>query len=151
LRQNIQFPGHKHTYFNYKQFGQNYSMLFLNSPGPNKLDVIAYIRKKSGISLSEVKKLVETPEAGIFTDTADSLKILQKELEELGAIVSVKMGDGPCSVCGKPGYVQSLPGVPVSSCYCDEHVSDFVLKPISFVFFLILLVFLGWLIYFFVF
>ncbi len=30
--------------------------------------------------------------------------------------------DGPCDVCGKPGYVQQIPGVPVSGCFCDEHV-----------------------------
>jgi hypothetical protein len=55
--------------------------------------------------------------------------------------------DTPCSVCGKPGYVQQLPGVPVSSCFCDDHVPDFTIQPIHILIALGLLLGLGWLMY----
>ncbi|MGD8763007.1 MAG: YbjQ family protein [Desulfobacteraceae bacterium] len=28
--------------------------------------------------------------------------------------------DGPCTLCGKPGYVQALPDVPVSDIRCED-------------------------------
>jgi len=55
--------------------------------------------------------------------------------------------DGPCSVCGKPGYVQQIPGVPASGCFCENHVPSGTIKPVHIVIALGLLVGLGWLIY----
>ncbi len=38
---------------------------------------------------------------------------------------------GGCSVCGRPGRVQNLPGsVPASDCFCEEHMPSFTLKPL---------------------
>ncbi len=55
--------------------------------------------------------------------------------------------DGPCSVCGKPGYVQQIPGVPASSCFCEDHVPSSTIKPIQIFIALGMLLGLGWLIY----
>ena len=58
--------------------------------------------------------------------------------------------DCRCSVCGKPGYVQQIPNVPVSDCFCDEHSPDDVFYPFTYVLPLImlgLLIGIGWLIY----
>ena len=55
--------------------------------------------------------------------------------------------DGPCSVCGKPGYVQNLPGVPASACFCEDHVPRGTIQPIHILIALGLLLGLGWLIY----
>jgi hypothetical protein len=58
--------------------------------------------------------------------------------------------DGPCWVCGKPGYIRQIPEVPVSGCYCDEDVPSgppivFYLSNLLFV--LIFISGIGWLIY----
>ena len=55
--------------------------------------------------------------------------------------------DGPCSVCGKPGYVQQIPGVPVSGCFCTDHVPSGTIQPIHIFISLGLLLGLGWLMY----
>jgi len=55
--------------------------------------------------------------------------------------------DAPCSVCGRPGRVQNLPGVPVSGCYCEEHAPTFVLKPFSVLLVLAAVALAAWLIW----
>jgi hypothetical protein len=55
--------------------------------------------------------------------------------------------DGPCSICGKPGYVQQIPGVSASACFCKDHVPSGTIKPIHIFIVLGLLLGLGWLIY----
>jgi hypothetical protein len=55
---------------------------------------------------------------------------------------------GRCSVCGKPGRVQNLPGgVPVSDCFCDEHAPTFVVKPLPLLLALLALALVVWLLY----
>ena len=54
---------------------------------------------------------------------------------------------GPCSICGEPGYVQQIPGVPASGCFCKNHVPSGTVKPIHVFIALGLLLGLGWLIY----
>ncbi len=55
--------------------------------------------------------------------------------------------DGPCSVCGKPGSVQQIPGVSASGCFCEDHVPSGTIKPIHIFIALGLLLGLGRLIY----
>jgi hypothetical protein len=55
--------------------------------------------------------------------------------------------DGPCSVCGKPGYVRQIPGVPASGCFCENHVPSGTIKPIHIFIALGLFLGFGWLIY----
>jgi hypothetical protein len=55
--------------------------------------------------------------------------------------------DTPCSVCGKPGDIQQIPGSPASSCFCQDHVPDFTIQPIHIFIALGLLLGLGWLMY----
>jgi DNA-directed RNA polymerase subunit RPC12/RpoP len=55
--------------------------------------------------------------------------------------------DGPCSVCGKPGYVRQIPGVSASACFCRDHVPSGTFRPIHIFIVLALLVGLGWLMY----
>jgi hypothetical protein len=50
-----------------------------------------------------------------------------------------------CSVCGRPGRVRTLPGVPASGCYCDDHAPTFALKPLPVVVTIIVLLFVFWL------
>jgi hypothetical protein len=39
--------------------------------------------------------------------------------------------DGPCTLCGKPGYVQALPGVPVSDIRCEDCARIHTFNPIA--------------------
>ena len=62
--------------------------------------------------------------------------------------------DGTCEVCGKPGYVQQIPGVPVSGCFCDEHAPTgppIISVLFNLTIFLILFSVIGYLVYFFFF
>ncbi|TNF53490.1 hypothetical protein EP227_05850 [bacterium] len=60
---------------------------------------------------------------------------------------TIKETDRLCSVCGKPGYVQQIPGVPVSDCFCDEHAPRGVIKPLHVLIILSLFIGIGWLMY----
>lgn len=53
----------------------------------------------------------------------------------------------PCSACGKPGYVQQIPGAPVSDCFCDQHAPSGVIKPLYVLIILALLIGIGLFIY----
>jgi hypothetical protein len=55
--------------------------------------------------------------------------------------------DGACSVCGKPGSVQQIPGAPVSGCFCEDHVPSGSIRPIHLFIALALFLALGWLLY----
>ena len=55
---------------------------------------------------------------------------------------------GLCSICGKPGYVHQLPGVPVSDICCEEHAQARTFNPISMLINLIVLLGMGLLLYF---
>jgi hypothetical protein len=53
--------------------------------------------------------------------------------------------DGPCCVCGKPGRVQGLPDAPASFCYCKDCAPCLTLKPLTIVFWLVVLAVTAWL------
>ncbi len=60
--------------------------------------------------------------------------------------------DGPCDVCGQPGYVQQIPGVPVSGCFCDEHAPTgppIISLLFNLITYVIVFSVIGWLIYIF--
>ena len=54
---------------------------------------------------------------------------------------------GPCSICGKPGYVQAHPSEPVSVIRCEEHSGTRTFNPISFLVNVIVLLGIGTLLY----
>jgi len=56
--------------------------------------------------------------------------------------------DGSCSVCGKPGNIQQIPGVPVSSCFCDKHAEGQPLKPLTLLFIVGIFIGMGILVYY---
>lgn len=47
--------------------------------------------------------------------------------------------DGKCVVCGRPGWTQRLPDAPTSFCYCDEHTPSGTIKPLSCLFYVMVL------------
>lgn len=55
--------------------------------------------------------------------------------------------ESPCSVCGKPGSFYNYPNMPVSDFFCDECSPGIVIKPLHVIFYLALLIGMGWLIY----
>jgi hypothetical protein len=55
--------------------------------------------------------------------------------------------DGPCSICGKPGYVQAHPSDPVSVIRCEEHSGTRTFNPISILMNVIVLLGIGLLLY----
>jgi hypothetical protein len=54
---------------------------------------------------------------------------------------------GPCSLCGKPGYVQALPGVPVSEIRCEECAQIRTFNPIAILMPVVMILGMGLLIY----
>jgi len=55
--------------------------------------------------------------------------------------------DGPCSLCGKPGYVHQLPGVPASDIRCEDCARIRTFNPIAIMMNVVMIVGLGLLIY----
>ena len=92
--------------------------------------------------VSQILDLVHAPSEEIVREFLHGVSVrLKKHLKK------PKEFDGPCSVCGKPGYVQNLPGVPASSCFCEDHVPSGTIQPIHVLIVLGLLLGLGWFIY----
>ena len=67
--------------------------------------------------------------------------------QEKKPLIKPQEFDGPCSICGKPGHVQQIPGVPASGCFCEDHVPTGTIKPLHALIALGLLLGLGWIIY----
>lgn len=59
--------------------------------------------------------------------------------------------DGPCSLCGKPGYVQALPGAPVSDIRCEDCAQIRTFNPIAMLMNVVIILGMGLLIYFVIF
>lgn len=103
--------------------------------------------------VSEILDLVYSPSEEIVREFLDGVSLrlkehLRKPQEPVKSqLTKPQEFDGPCSVCGKPGYVQNLPGVPTSGCFCEDHTPGFTLQPIHIFIALGLLFCLGWLMY----
>lgn len=55
--------------------------------------------------------------------------------------------EAPCSICGKPGFFYNYPNMPVSDFFCEEHTPGMVITPLHWLFFLVILIGIGWLVY----
>ena len=98
-----------------------------------------------GVSV-RLKEHLRKPQEKKRLRTSQEEKNLRKS-QEKNQLTKPQEFDTPCSVCGKPGHVQQIPGVSASSCFCEDHVPNGAIKPIHALIALGLLFGLGWLIY----
>ena len=111
---------------------------------PSEEIVREFLRGVSG----RFKEHLRKPQEKKRLRTSQEEKDLRKPQEPMKSqLTKPQEFDGPCSVCGKPGYVYHYPHLPVSSCYCEDHTPDFTIQPILVLLVLGLLLALGWLMY----
>jgi hypothetical protein len=101
---------------------------------------------------SPTEELLREYLCGVSLRLKEHLKKLKEKKrprtwQERNQLKKPQQFDGPCSVCGKPGHVQQIPGVPASGCFCEDHVPTGTIKPLHALIVLGLLLGLGWLIY----
>lgn len=65
----------------------NQHVLYLSSPGPNRQQVILWLRKQTGLSLSECREWADTSSAELTRGPAFKVVAIAEELEELSAVV----------------------------------------------------------------
>jgi hypothetical protein len=62
-------------------------VLYLASPGPNRQQVILWLRQRSGLSLAECRQWADTSRAELTRGPAFKVAAIAEELEELSAVV----------------------------------------------------------------
>ena len=92
-----------------------------------------------------LRKLLDQLIAKVMSETYTRAKPLNKTLDKSSEF------DGPCSLCGKPGYVQALPGAPVSDIRCEDCAQIRTFNPISILMNIVVMLGMGLLIFFIVF
>ena len=88
-----------------------------------------------------LQKLIDQLISKVMSETYTRAKPLNKTLDKSSEF------DGPCSLCGKPGYVQALPGVPVSDIRCEECAQIRTFNPIAILMPVVMILGMGLLIY----
>ena len=104
-------------------------------------DTKEYIETLDGGPEATLRRLIGQLASNVMSETYTKGNVPKKHLKPSHEF------DGPCSVCGKPGYVRQIPGVAVSECFCEDHVPGDTIKPIHIVVALALIFGLIWLIY----
>jgi hypothetical protein len=92
-----------------------------------------------------LQKLIDQLISRVMSETYTGAKPLNKTLEKSSEF------DGPCSLCGKPGYVQALPKVPVSGIRCEDCAQIRTFNPIYILMNIVMILGMGLLIFFIVF
>ena len=64
--------------------------MLLVDAGPNRVEVMALLRRLDRLSLREVKDLVNSLPAVVGFGTVQNLYLITKQLEQLGAIVEFR-------------------------------------------------------------
>jgi hypothetical protein len=64
--------------------------LYLDDPGPNRLEVMRALGSSLGLSLQDAKRLVLEPRAVLRTGTKFELEVVRAELASVGALVRIE-------------------------------------------------------------
>lgn len=105
-------------------------------------DINQYLSSIEEEPNAAVRNLIEQLIANVTSERHSGVEPLGNQTNKLPEF------QGPCSICGKPGYVHQLPGLPVSDIRCEKHTRTRTFNPIIMSLNLVVLLGVGLLIYF---
>ena len=104
-------------------------------------DINKYLNAMEDGPEAALRQLIDQLISKVMSETYTRAEPLNQKLEKSREF------DGPCSLCGKPGYVQALPGAPVSVIRCEDCAQIRTFNPIAIMMNVVMIVGMGLLIY----